>query len=1326
MDIDAVQGVVGRRYQIVGELGHGGMGRVYRAKDRLGGVVALKRLSTSLERAQIADDRRQRQETAAIGQSPFIVTRALDSASGWSAERMTQGGKSAFATTTFDLGLNRTALAVASHAPTLHRSTEPPQSGPRSTTPPDPPPVGELLRMTLAREFRMLSSLRHPNIISVLDYGFDEEGRPYFTMELLENARPIMRAAQGESFTGKLDLLGQMLLALAYLHRRGVIHRDLKPGNVLVESGRVKVLDFGVSILREQDDAARVLVGTLAYMAPELLMLSPATEASDLYAIGVIAYELFAEEHPFDTDNVLTLQRQIMDREPNLSALDPRVAPVIGRLLAKSPEGRYRDIGELIAALRDATSLPIAIETTATRESFLQAAKLVGRDAELATLTQMLDGAMNGRGGALLIGGESGVGKSRILDELRVRALVEGAIVLRGQGVSEGASPYNLFADVLRWLALLSDMSDVEASVLKPAVPDIGALLGREIEGAPELDPEGARARLLAVVEDIIRRQTQPILMILEDLHWAGADSAKLLARIAEAAPALPLLVIGSYRDDEREGLPRELPMMRVMHLARLDASGVADLCASMLGESGRDPNVLGRMVQETEGNPFFLVEVVRALAEEAGGLQNIGVAALPARVLSGGMHLIVRRRLSRVPEEARSLLTLAAVIGRRVDPALLAHASPSTDVEAWLSTCASVAVLDVHEGSWRFAHDKLREALLAGLNDADRRSLNRTAGEAIEAVYPNAIERATVLAHHFRLAGDAQREAHYAAIAGEQALRSAAYAQAIELFARALALMPEVEEEPEEPRSDRPVHGGGSGSAGGPSAPTPPTDAPLLAVARRAAKLVGSAIGSARPAATSSLRFQRGRIEGLLAQAYYKQGEVRAFREHGERAMKLFGFPMPSSQAGLAAGLLQQVAVRALQSAAPKLFEVRSEDERVVRQEAAHVQDDITSACLFAEEALPCLWSGLRVLNLGDPAGPSTTIVAGYGLMGMVAGTVPLRSVAEAWGRRALVLGRALRDTEGQLPEAIALARKGVFEIYVARFDEAHAGFTRARDIAAAAGDYRLWEEATSLLATVHMYKGELATSEAYAEEVYRAAKRHGHTQPQWWAISLLAQSLSRVGRAREMIQRVEDQTAEIEERGLKSDVLYHYAMRALVYLRSGDRDHAMEWGDKALELLRATRPVAYWNQQSATAIAEVMLTLWESSEGWPAPRRYAALEKAKQACDGLDAYKKVFVFAEPSALLERGIYEHFQGNKVKARKLWERAAERARSLSMPYEEGRAHAELGTRLVATDPARRRHLVVARDILSRIGASDDLDRVERELGEGGGAVTRRR
>ncbi len=175
-------------------------------------------------------------------------------------------------------------------------------------------------RLALAQEFKVLASLRHPHIISVLDYGFDIERQPYLTMELLEDAPTLIEAGRDQSQAQQIELLVQMLQALAYLHRRGIIHRDLKPDNVLVVEGQVKVLDFGLAVAHAhvaEDD----VVGTLAYMAPEVLDGEPASEASDLYAVGVMAYELFAGQHPFDTSSLASLMMDIQTSTPDVDSL---------------------------------------------------------------------------------------------------------------------------------------------------------------------------------------------------------------------------------------------------------------------------------------------------------------------------------------------------------------------------------------------------------------------------------------------------------------------------------------------------------------------------------------------------------------------------------------------------------------------------------------------------------------------------------------------------------------------------------------------------------------------------------------------------------------------------------------------------------------------------------------------------------------------------------------------------------------------------------------------------------------------------------------------
>jgi tetratricopeptide (TPR) repeat protein len=653
------------------------------------------------------------------------------------------------------------------------------------------------LRLSLAQEFRTLASLRHPNIISVLDYGFDEERQPYFTMELLTESQNILDAGRDQPLARQVELLVQVLQALAYLHHQGIIHRDLKPDNVHVVEGRVKVLDFGLAAARqvlEQGDER--VVGTLAYMAPEMLLGGPVTEASDLYAVGLIGYELFAGRHPFNLKDTRSLVNDILTNVPDVTSLDidPALQGALKRLLAKKPADRYASARQMIQEYARVTRREVDYETASIRESYLQAARFVGRAGELEQLSGALAQAVSGKGGAWLVGGESGVGKSRLLEELRTLALVEGATVLRSQAISEGGSPYYIWRPLLRWLVLITELSDDELSVLKTLIPDIETLVGRAIQDVPELAPPAAQERLLSVIETLFRRQQEPLVFILEDLHWAK-ESLDVIARLIPLVQTLPVLLIGSYRDDERADLPEQLPGMSVLKLERLKKDTIEELSVAILGGAGRQTQVISLLERETEGNVFFLVEVIRALAESAGQLDQIGRMTLPANVFAGGVRQIVQRRLNRLPQDARALVRVAAVIGRQLDLMLLQSVDPSVNLEKWLTACAGAAVLDVQDDRWRFAHDKLREGVLAELSDEERQALHRQVAEAIERVYPRQPDQYAILAHHWAQAKDVAKEAHFTALAGDHAMVAGAFAEAKSFYERALRALSQLPE---------------------------------------------------------------------------------------------------------------------------------------------------------------------------------------------------------------------------------------------------------------------------------------------------------------------------------------------------------------------------------------------------------------------------------------------------------------------------------------------------------------------------------------------------
>ncbi|RMG69472.1 MAG: hypothetical protein D6711_19300 [Chloroflexi bacterium] len=648
-------------------------------------------------------------------------------------------------------------------------------------------------RLALTREFKMMASLRHPNIISVLDYGFSSaDFQPFYTMTLLENPQDIRQAANELETSGKIALLIQAAEALAYLHRRGVIHRDLKPDNVLVASdGLVKVLDFGLAVNHEAFNTA----GTLAYMPPEVLNGSPATTASDLYALGVIAYEMFTGEHPFVTDRASKLVHDIMQAPVDFKALDDSpLGQIIQRLLQKNPIDRYQNVEELLHDLY-AVLGETYVQSSAVRESFLQAAAFVGRDGELKLLMDALTRSMRGVGSAWLIGGEAGVGKSRLLDEIRTRALVQGIQVMRGVGIAEGGLPYQIWREPLRSILLSTLPDDWEAGVLKAIVPDISTLIERDVVELPPLEGEAQSQRLEAAIISLFQRQEQPTLLILEDLHWTF-ESLRVLQILSKLVERLPILIVASYRDDERPELPAEVSNMRHIKLKRLDESSIAALSRAILGESGVQPHVLELLQRETEGNVFFLVEVVRTLAEEAGSLDTIGNITLPPSVFSGSVREIVLRRLSRLPQTDLPLLRYAAVAGRWLDLSLLTHILETmhpaennsyTALLEWLVRCGDAAVLDVRDDQWRFAHDRLREAIIQEMPESDRKHAHHVVAQAIEAVYPGDEAYLLTLLEHWYQAGDVVKEATYAIRAGERFYDAGMYPQARATLERTL-----------------------------------------------------------------------------------------------------------------------------------------------------------------------------------------------------------------------------------------------------------------------------------------------------------------------------------------------------------------------------------------------------------------------------------------------------------------------------------------------------------------------------------------------------------
>jgi tetratricopeptide (TPR) repeat protein len=729
--ISANRTQVNNRYVLLDWIGAGGMGVVYRAMDRLTqNHVALKRVTAAVDRLRFAGN-----------ESDDTVTLTVD------------------------------------------------MKGPKVGA-----AVREGLLVRLAREFQVLSSLRHPNIISVLDYGFDANRHPFYTMELMDRCVDLKQAAALAPKEGKVELLVEVLRALMYLHRRGVIHRDLKPKNILVGE-YAKLLDFGLAI--KGAGQGQDVAGTITHMAPELFQFQPPSEASDLYAVGIMAYEMFAGAHPFAKTTMAEMNQTHLDIEADVSKLNanPALQAVVGKLLRKNPQDRYTDAAKVIEDLSSAMGYAIASETQATRASFLERAEFVDRVDERSALLHALESAARGKGGMVLLEGQSGIGKSRLLDELRSVALAEGLTVVVGQASGHGAV-YHLWREPLRTLALTTPLEAAETSLLKLLLPDLDELTESAVPPL-SLPPQAAQGAILSLIRSVFERYGSPLLLLIEDLH-REPESMDVLEELARVIHRLPILMVASYRGEEAPWMAGALVNAARVHLAPFEKADIASLARSIVGRRGDTPRIVDFLEHHTEGNAFFIVETLRALAEQAGELSRVGEGPLPEHIVAAGVESLVAYRIALAPEKFRPMLEYAVLLGREPDLKVLESLLGRETVYDGLTACMHSLLLEVRSGTWRFSHDKFRETLLRQIGPERAPALHQAVAEAITKIYPDSEDHYVALAYHFGMAGDTVQETRYATLAGRTAIRQGGYKSALALLSRALELL-RAQPEPDE-----------------------------------------------------------------------------------------------------------------------------------------------------------------------------------------------------------------------------------------------------------------------------------------------------------------------------------------------------------------------------------------------------------------------------------------------------------------------------------------------------------------------------------------------
>ena len=525
----------------------------------------------------------------------------------------------------------------------------------------------------------------------------------------------------------------------------------------------------------------------------------------------------------------------------------------------------------------------------------------VGREAELGALSVDLDAALAGRGGVVLVAGEPGIGKTRLAEELAAQASGRGVLVLWGRcWEGEGAPAFWPWVQVVRAYVQAADPTALRQEMGAGAA-DIAQLVPALRERLPDLpappptEPEAARFRLFDSLTGFLRAAAvrRPLLLVLDDLHWADAPSLALLRFMGRDLEDSGPLVLGSYRHTEVDlGHPlleTLADLTRGQHrrllLGGLDEAEVASFIALVAGVAP-SPALAVAVHQQTDGNPFFVTEVVRLLASQGqlGQPTKTGSAVLGGG-LPEGVRAVVTQRLGRLSDDCRGVLEVAAVLGRGFQLRALQLAS-GRDVRQLLELLEEAEAARVVEAapggpaSWRFVHTLVREVLYEGLPTTRRVRLHERVGEALEAVYaadlgPHLAE----LAHHFVAAAPAGEETvakavQVATLAGRRALELLAWEEAAGLFAHALAVLELAEEPDQGERCELLLALGETGMAGSDVAAARAAYQQAGELARR----IGGPEALAKAALGLGLEYTAGMVDpveiGLLEEALAALGE--------------------------------------------------------------------------------------------------------------------------------------------------------------------------------------------------------------------------------------------------------------------------------------------------------------------------------------------------------------------------------------------------------------------------------------------------------------------
>lgn len=721
----------------------------------------------------------------------------------------------------------------------------------------------------LLAEAQSASVLNHPNIVTV--YAIEEvDGIDFIVMELVEGETLTAHLAAHGALPLKslLDIGIQIAEALEAAHAIGLIHRDIKPANILITpKGVAKVADFGlakmVRLSNEQIDrealtlAANltgpgIILGTAAYMSPEQTRGETLDVRSEIFSLGSVLYEAATRTRAFSGPSVLAIMHAIATADPPPpSKLRPELPRefdlVIERALAKDKEKRYPSANEMAEALRGLrasitgtwSGFPIVYDPDLIDRSL---PSFVGREQEMRRLENLLQQTIDGTGRVVFITGEPGIGKTSLSDEFlrRARKQQQRLLISRGRCVEQYGTgeAYLPFLDAMSELLLQAPGRERIAAIMRTYAPTWCMELPTAFVSSGSLEKlqqetiGATKERMMREMGDAlgVLANASPIVLLLEDLHWADPSSVDLLRHLSQRIGSQRLLIAGTFRpeDVERSGHPLKSykAEMQAHHLCEEIALGswnrehVAEYLAATFSPNDFPAELTSLIHDKTEGHPLFAANLLQYLGERGDLAKEKNGRWSLARALSEldlampeSVRAMIGKKIDALDAEERRTMQYASIEGTEFLSTVTAKllGVDEIDLEESLARIGKTHRLidtigdeELPDGSlttrYRFSHALYQNFLYGDLVNKRRVLLHQKAGEQLLGHYgKRAPQIATQLALHFEQGRDFQRAVEYLIHAGDHAAKLYGYAEAERHYTHALSL---VEKLPPESRA--------------------------------------------------------------------------------------------------------------------------------------------------------------------------------------------------------------------------------------------------------------------------------------------------------------------------------------------------------------------------------------------------------------------------------------------------------------------------------------------------------------------------------------------